>query len=109
MPGSIAAENRSGVLQWIIVLGVGALVVTVVLALNLIPRLNGGQKVLNAAKPAFASQRLQADVAGINIISHNVDMADPIVSRRAAARPRSRPSSLTSPSRSTSPPRRRWR
>jgi hypothetical protein len=79
MPGSIAGENRSGVLQWVIVLGVGALVVTVVLALNLIPRLNGGQKVLNAAKPAFASQRLQADVAGINIISHNVDMADPIV------------------------------
>jgi multisubunit Na+/H+ antiporter MnhB subunit len=79
MPDSIAPENRSAILQWVIVLGVGALVVTVVLALNLIPRLNDGQKVLNAAKPAFASQRLQADVAGINIISHNVDMADPIV------------------------------
>jgi hypothetical protein len=79
MPGSIAGENRSGVLQWVIVLGVGALVVTVVLALNLIPRLSGGQKVLNAAKPAFASQRLKADVAGINIISENVDMANPIV------------------------------
>jgi hypothetical protein len=79
MPGSIAGENRSAVLQWVIVLGVGALVVTVVLALNLILRLNGGQKVLNAAKPAFASQRLQADVAGINIISHDVDLADPIV------------------------------
>jgi hypothetical protein len=82
MPGSIPAENRSGVLQWVIVLGVGALVVTVVLALNLIPRLNGGQKVLNAAKPAFATQSLQADVAGINIISHNVDMADPIVTEQ---------------------------
>ena len=79
MPGSIAGENRSGVLQWVIVLGVGALVVTVVHALNLIPRLNGGQKLLNAAKPAFASQRLQADLAGINIISHDVDLADPIV------------------------------
>lgn len=71
-------ENRSAVLQWVIVLGVGALVVTVVLGLNLISRLNGGQKVLNAAKPAFATQRLRADTAGINIISHDVDMADPI-------------------------------
>jgi hypothetical protein len=76
---SSSSQNRSGVLQWVIVLGVGALVVTVVLALNLIPRLNGGQKVLNAAKPAFATQRLKADVAGINIISDDVDLADPIV------------------------------
>jgi hypothetical protein len=72
------SESRSGVLQWVIVLGVGALVVTVVLALNLVPRLSHGQKVLNGAKPAFTSQRLQADVAGINMISANVDMADPI-------------------------------
>jgi len=72
-------ESRSGVLQWVIVFGVGALVVTVVLALNLIPRLNDGQKVLNGAKPAFASQRLRADVAGIDIISTNVDMANPIM------------------------------
>jgi hypothetical protein len=79
MPGSSASENRSGVLQWVIVLGVGALVVTVVLALNLIPRLNGGQKVLDAAKPAFTTQRLDAAVAGINIISRDVNMADPIV------------------------------
>lgn len=76
---SEGSENRSAVLQWVIVLGVGALVVTVVLALNLIPRLDGGQKVLNGAKPAFTNERLAADVAGINIISHDVDMADPIM------------------------------
>ena len=74
-----AAENRSAVLQWVIVLGVGALVVAVVLGLKLIPRLNDGQKVLDGAKPAFSSQRIGADVAGIDIISRNVDMADPIV------------------------------
>ncbi len=79
MPVSKPGENRSAVLQWVIVLGVGALVVTVVLGLNLISRLNGGQKVLNAAKPAYTSQSLRADVAGINIISTNVNMADPIV------------------------------
>jgi hypothetical protein len=73
------AENRSGVLQWVIVLGVGALVVTVVLALNLIPRLSDGQKVLNGARPAFTNERLAADVAGINIISQDVNMANPIM------------------------------
>jgi hypothetical protein len=72
-------ENRSGVLQWVIVLGVGALVVTVVVALKLIPRLSDGQKVLNGAKPAFTNERLASDVAGINIISRNVDMANPIM------------------------------
>jgi hypothetical protein len=79
MATSEPSENRSGVLQWVIVLGVGALVVTLVLALALIPRLSHGQKVLDGAKPAFTSQRLQADVAGINMVSKNVQMADPIV------------------------------
>ncbi len=70
--------SRSGVLQWVVVLVVGALVATVVLALNLIPRLNDGQKVLDAARPAFASERVTGARAGIDIISANVDMADPI-------------------------------
>ena len=50
--------SRSGVLQWVVVLVVGVLVVTVVLGLNLIPRLSDGQKVLDAARPAFAAERL---------------------------------------------------
>jgi hypothetical protein len=79
MDDSNAAGNRSGLLQWVVVLGVGVLVVTVVLGLNLIPRLSAGQKVLNQAKPAFQTQSLKADVAGIGIISTNVDMANPIV------------------------------
>jgi hypothetical protein len=77
MPAS--NENRSGVLQWVIVLVVGALVVTLVLGLNLITRLSDGQKVLNAAKPAYSSQRLATDVTGIKIISKDVNMANPIV------------------------------
>jgi hypothetical protein len=81
MAESNARENRSGVLQWVIVFGVGGLVVAVVLALNLVPRLNHGQKVLDGAKPAFTSQSLQADTAGINIISNDVQLADPIVTQ----------------------------
>jgi hypothetical protein len=70
--------SRSGVLQWVVVLVVGVLVVTVVLALNLIPRLNDGQEVLDAARPAFVPERVAGARAGIDIISANVDMADPI-------------------------------
>jgi hypothetical protein len=80
-----ARGNRSAVLQWVIVLGVGALVVTVVLGLNLIPRLNDGQKVLDGARPAFAAQRVAADRAGIDIISKDVDMADPIMTPEGGA------------------------
>jgi hypothetical protein len=74
-----AGENRAGLLQWVVVLGVGVLVVTLILGLNLIPRLNAGQKVLNQARPAFQTQSLKADVAGIDFISTNVNMANPIV------------------------------
>ncbi len=77
--------SRSGVLQWVVVLVVGVLVVTVVLGLNLIPRLDDGQKVLDAARPAFAPERLTGARAGIDIISANVDMADPIMTPEGGA------------------------
>ena len=70
--------SRSGVLQWVVVLVVGVLVVTVVLGLNLISRLDDGQKVLDAARPAFAPERVAGARAGIDIISKDVDLADPI-------------------------------
>jgi hypothetical protein len=85
MSKSGASENRSAVLQWVIVLGVGGLVVAVVLGLSLISRLSDGQKVLNSARPAFQTQRLNADVAGINIISTDVNMANPIMTPSGGA------------------------
>ena len=79
------SESRSAVLQWVVVLVVGVLVVTLVLGLGLISRLNDGQKVLDAAKPAFTATRVAGDRAGINIISEDVDMADPIVTAQGGA------------------------
>ena len=79
------SESRSGVLQWVVVLVVGVLVVTVVLGLGLISRLDDGQKVLNAARPAFVSQRVAGGRAGIDIISQDVNMADPIMTPRGGA------------------------
>jgi hypothetical protein len=69
----------------VVVLVVGVFVVTVVLGLNLIPRLNDGQKVLDSAKPAFASDRLTGTRAGIDIISKDVDTADPIMNPQDGA------------------------
>src|SRR5450432_4648340 len=77
--------SRSGVLQWVVVLVVGILVTAVVLGLNLIPRLSDGQKVLNAAKPAFTPANVAGARAGINIISKDVDTADPIMNPQGGA------------------------
>ena len=77
--------SRSGVLQWVVVLVVGVLVVTVVVGLNLIPRLNDGQKVLDAARPAFAPERPNAARAGIAFVSRDVDTADPIMNPQGGA------------------------
>ena len=79
------SRTRSGVLQWVVVLVVGVFVVTVVLGLNLIPRLSDGQKVLDTARPAFASDRLTGTRAGIDIISKDVDTADPIMNAQGGA------------------------
>jgi hypothetical protein len=73
------SERRMAVGQWVVVLAVGVIVVAIILALKLIPRLDAGQKVLNGAQPAFTTPRLAADAAGIDLISRNVDMANPIV------------------------------
>lgn len=75
--------SRVGVLQWVVVLVVGVLVVAIVLGLSLTSRLSAGQKVLNAARPAFnPQQRVATERAGINIISQDVDLANPIVTAK---------------------------
>ena len=77
--------SRPGLLQWVVVLVVGVVVVTLVLGLDLIPRLNDGQKVLDAARPAFAQDRVAGARAGIDFISANVNMADPIATPEGGA------------------------
>jgi hypothetical protein len=73
------SKPGKGTLAWVVVLVVGIAVVAIVLALKLVPRLSDGQKVLNAASPAFTSQRIAGDRAGVNMVSHIVDLADPLV------------------------------
>jgi hypothetical protein len=67
---------------WLVVALVGLIVVLLVFALQLIPRLTGAQKLINAADPALTDARVAGDRAGINFISKYVDTADPLVTAK---------------------------
>jgi hypothetical protein len=73
--------GRQTVVGWQVVALVGVLVIVVVLALNLFARLSDGQKLLDDAHPAFVSDRVTGARAGITMVSHIVDTADPLVLR----------------------------
>ncbi len=64
---------------WVLVVFVGAFVVLLVFALQLFPRLNGGQELLDAAAPAFTEERVAGARAGVDIVSSITDLADPVV------------------------------
>ena len=60
-----AAGRAHAKALWGLVTVVGVLVIAMVLVLQLIPRLDAGQKVLDDARPAFTDQRVVGDRAGI--------------------------------------------
>jgi hypothetical protein len=70
---------------WGVVTAVGAAIVVVVLVLGLFPRLDGGQNVLDQAKPAFSPARVQGDVAGVAMVGHVVNFAAPVVTPAGGA------------------------
>ncbi len=70
---------------WSLVTAVGVAIVVVVLALNLFPRLDGGQRLLDRAKPAFNPTRVHGDVAAITMVSHVVNFAAPAVTPQGGA------------------------
>jgi hypothetical protein len=67
---------------WLAVALVGLVVIVLVLALGLVPRLAAGQHVIDAAKPALTGERVAGDRAGIDFISKYVDLADPLMTGR---------------------------
>jgi hypothetical protein len=64
-------------LAWVIVSVAGLAVVKLVLALNLFPRLIGGQTLLDDTRPVFALDRVQGDRAGIE--SHLSQLTELVV------------------------------
>jgi hypothetical protein len=70
---------------WSVVTAVGAAIVVVVLVLSLFPRLDGGQNLLDQAKPAFNSARISGDEAGVTMVGHVVNFAAPVVTPAGGA------------------------
>jgi hypothetical protein len=70
---------------WSLVTAVGVAIVVVVLALSLFPRLDGGQNLLDQAKPAFNPTRVQGDQASIVMVGHVVNFAAPAVTPQGGA------------------------
>ncbi len=64
---------------WSTVIAVGALVVVLVFALQLSPRLTGGNELISSIGPVFTEERVAGARAGIEIVSTVTDMAAPIV------------------------------
>ncbi len=67
---------------WVGVALAGLVIVGLVVGLALFPRLGSGQRVIDATAPAFTDARVQGTEAGMNTVSHYVDVIDPLLTRR---------------------------
>lgn len=70
---------------WLGVAAFGIVIVALVVALQLIPRLTAGQEVVDAAKPAMSDPAVIGEVAGANLLSRYVDLVDPLVTAKGGA------------------------
>lgn len=80
-----SVKKNSNSLTWFVVIVAGVVVLAVVWGLQLFPRLDAGQRVLDGARPVFTEERVVGDRVGINMIDHVADMADPIVDAQGGA------------------------
>jgi len=67
---------------WFGVALAGLIIVALVFVLTLLPRLGAGQRVIDAADPAFTDTRVEATRAGVFAISQFVNVVDPLLTRR---------------------------
>ena len=70
---------------WLGVALTGLVVIGLVVVMMLIPRLGAGQRVVDAAAPAFSDARVAGTRAGVLAISQYVDVVDPLLTRRGGA------------------------
>ncbi len=77
--------KSTAVMSWVVVVVVGLFVAVLVPSLHLPSRLDGGQSVLDGARPAFTAERVAGDRAGITMVSAIVDLADPIATAQGGA------------------------
>ena len=67
---------------WLGVSLIGLALVGAVFGMSMLPRLMGGQKVLEAAQPAFTDTRVAGTRSGTEVLSQYVDVADPLLTAR---------------------------
>jgi len=79
------AETNTNTLAWLVVVVAGTVILLVVWGLDLFPRLNAGQDVLNGARPAFTEERVAGDRVGITMVDNIVKLVDPIIDAEGGA------------------------
>src|SRR5580704_9939683 len=79
--------RKVGVLAWLNVVLVGALVLGIVFGLRLYPRLSAGQRVVNGLKPVFTPARAAGAQTGIGFVADAVNSLDPITPASGTAVP----------------------
>lgn len=81
-------EGRASRVAWGLVTAVGVVIIVLVVGiLGLFNRLGAGQKVLDAAAPAFTEERVAGHVPAITIVSQITDLGDPIMTESGTAAP----------------------
>ena len=84
LPAKSATRNSSS-LAWFVVVVAGVVVLAIVWGLELFPRLDAGQDVLDGARPIFTEERIVGDRVGITMIGNVADMVDPIIDAEGGA------------------------
>ena len=82
---STPVARNANSLAWLVVVVAGLVVLAVVWGLELFPRLDAGQRVLDGARPVFTEERVVGDRVGITMIDNVTNMLDPIVDGQGGA------------------------
>ncbi len=82
---STSVKRNPNSLSWFAVIVAGLVVLAVVWGLELFPRLDAGQRVLDGARPVFTEERVVGNRVGIGMIDHVANMVDPIVDAQGGA------------------------
>src|SRR5680860_339882 len=82
---SKSVTRNANSLAWFVVLVAGLVVLAIVSGLDLHPRLDAGQRVLDGARPEFTEERVVGDRVGITMIGNVSDTYDPIIDAQGGA------------------------
>ena len=82
---STPVTRNSNSLAWFVVVVAGLVVLAIVWGLELHPRFDAGQRVLDGARPEFTEERVVGDRVGITMIDSVAKTYDPIIDAEGGA------------------------